>query len=84
LDSQGALMNLVLFADAQNILCAAVHNKVFRWDGADWREIGAAPASFQPSVFEDGVLFLTDGWNMRPARIAVQQINLTLKSRAKH
>jgi TolB-like protein len=70
LDSQGALMNLVLFADAQNILCAAVHNKVFRWDGADWREIGAAPASFQPSVFDDGVLFLTDGWNIRPARIS--------------
>lgn len=70
LDSQGALMNLALFADAQNILCAAVHNKVFRWDGADWREIGAAPASFQPPVFEDGVLFLTDGWNTRPARIS--------------
>jgi hypothetical protein len=70
LDSQGALMNLVLFMDAQNILCAAVHNKVFRWDGADWREVGAAPASFQPSVFEGGVLFLTDGWNMRPARIS--------------
>ena len=70
LDLQGALMNLVLFTDAQNILCAAVHNKVFRWDGADWREIGAAPTSFQPSVFEGGVLFLTDGWNMRPARIS--------------
>ena len=70
LDSQGALMNLVLFTDAQNILCAAVHNKVFRWNGADWREIGAAPTSFQPSVFEGGVLFLTDGWNMCPARIS--------------
>lgn len=70
LDSQGALMNLVLFMDAQNNLCAAVHNKVFRWDGADWREIGAAPASFPPSVYEGGVLFLTDGWNMRPARIS--------------
>jgi hypothetical protein len=70
LDSQGALMNLALFTDSQNVLCAAVHNKVFRWDGADWREIAAAPASFQPSVFEGGVLFLTDGWNMRPARIS--------------
>jgi TolB-like protein len=70
LDSQGALMNLVLFTDAQNFVCAAVHNKVFRWDGADWREIGTALASFQPSVFEGGVLFLTDGWNMRPARIS--------------
>ncbi len=70
LDSQGALMNLALFTDAQNFVCAAVHNKVFRWDGADWREIGSAPASFQPSVFEGGVLFLTDGWNMRPARIS--------------
>jgi hypothetical protein len=70
LDSQGGLGNLALFTDAQNILCAAVHNKVFRWDGADWREIGAAPASFQPSVFDGGVLFLTDGWNTRPARIS--------------
>jgi TolB-like protein len=70
LDSQGALMNLALFMDAQNYLCAAVHNKVFRWDGADWREIGVAPASFPPSVFEGGVFFLTDGWNMRPARIS--------------
>ncbi|MDR3458258.1 MAG: hypothetical protein P4N60_12485 [Verrucomicrobiae bacterium] len=70
LDSQGALMNLALFTDAQNFLCAAVHNKVFRWDGVDWREIGVASASFQPSVFEGGVLFLTDGWNMRPARIS--------------
>ena len=70
LDSQGALMNLALFTDAHNSVCAAVHNKVFRWDGADWREIGAASASFQPTVFEGGVLFLTDGWNMRPARIS--------------
>ena len=70
LDLQGALMNLALFTDAQNNLCAAVHGKVFRWDGADWREIGAASASFQPSVVEGGVLFLTDGWNMSPARIS--------------
>ncbi len=70
LDSQGALMNLALFTDAQNLVCAAVHNKVFRWDGTDWTEIGNAPASFPPSVFEDGALFLTDGWNLRPARIS--------------
>ena len=70
LDSQGALMNLALFTDAQNNLCAAVHNKVFRWDAADWRELGAAPASIPPAVFEGGVLFLTDGWNMSPARIS--------------
>jgi hypothetical protein len=70
LDSQGALMNLALFTDAQNILCAAVHNKVYRWDGADWREFGGAPASYEPSVFEGGILFLTDDWNMRPARIS--------------
>ncbi len=70
LDSQGALKNLALYTDAQNSLCAAVHNKVFRWDGSNWQEIGLAPASFQPSVFEGGVLFLTDGWNMRPARIS--------------
>jgi hypothetical protein len=70
LDSLGTLKNLALFMDAQNFVCAAVHNKVFRWDGADWREIGAAPASFPPSVFERGVLFLTDGWNLRPARIS--------------
>jgi hypothetical protein len=48
LDSQGALFNLALFTDAQNYVCAAVHNKVFRWDGADWREIGSASASFRP------------------------------------
>jgi hypothetical protein len=70
LDSQGTMMNLALFTDAQNNLCAAVHNKVFRWNGADWREIGAAPASFSPLVFKSGVLFLTDGWNTRPARIS--------------
>ena len=66
LDSQGALVNLVLFTDAQKVLCAAVHDKLFRWDGAHWREIGAAPASFEPSVFEDGVLFQTDGWTISP------------------
>ena len=70
LDSQGTLMNLALFTDEQKNLCAAVHNKVFRWDGVDWREIGAAPSSFQPSVFEGGVLFLTDGWNIHPAQIS--------------
>lgn len=69
LDSQGALLNLALFTDAQKNLCAAVHKKVFRWDGADWREIGVASAAFPPSVFEEGVLFLTDGWNISPARI---------------
>ena len=69
LDSLGALMNLALFTDTQNILCAAVHNKVFRWDGADWGEMGEAPASSPPSVFEDGVLFMTDGWNI-PGQIS--------------
>ncbi len=63
LDSQGALRNLALFTDDQNILCAATHNKVYRWDDVDWREIGEAPASSQPLVFEDGVLFMTDGYN---------------------
>jgi TolB-like protein len=77
LDSLGALKNLVLFTDAQNFVCAAVHNKVFRWDGTDWKEIGKAAASFPPSVFEDGVLFLTDGWNMRPARISCLDMGST-------
>ena len=70
LDSLGALVNLALFTDTQNFLYAAVHDKVFRWDGSDWQEIGAASTSFQPFVFEGGVLFLTDGWNLRPARIS--------------
>jgi hypothetical protein len=70
LDSQGALMNLALFADAQQNLCAAVHNKIFRWEGNDWHEIGAAATSFAPAVFAEGVLFPTDGINLRPARIS--------------
>jgi hypothetical protein len=78
LDSLGALRNLALFTDARNSLCAAVHNKVFRWDGTDWREIGVAPVSFQPSVFEGGVLFLTDGWNMRPAQISCLDTGSTM------
>ena len=69
LDSQGALRNLVLFTDARNSLCAAVHNKVFRWDGTNWQEVGAALTSFPPLVFEDGVVFLTDNWNLSPAQI---------------
>ena len=70
LDSQGPLNDLALFTDAQNVLFAAVHNKVFRWDAEDWREIGATAASYQPSVFGGGVLFQTDGWNIQPARIS--------------
>jgi hypothetical protein len=70
LDSHGGLLNLVLFTDAHSNLCAAVHNKVYRWDGADWRELGGVLTSYQPSVFADGVLFMTDNWNIRPARIS--------------
>ena len=70
LDSQGALMNLALFTDAQKNLCAATHNKIFRWEGNDWHEIGAAATSFPPSVFPEGVIFPTDGFNLRPARIS--------------
>ena len=70
LDSQGALMHLALFVDAQKNLCAAVHNKIFRWDGNDWHEISSAATSFTPEVFEAGVIFLTDGFNVRPARIS--------------
>ena len=70
LDSQGALMNLALFTDAQKNLCAAVHNKIFRWDGNDWHEAGAATTSYTPAVFDDGVIFSTDGFNVRPARIS--------------
>ena len=70
LDSQGALINPALFTDAQKNLCAAVHNKIFRWDGNDWHEIGVASTSFMPAVFDDGVIFSTDGFNLRPARIS--------------
>jgi len=70
LDSQGALMRLALFTDAQKNLCAAVHNKIFRWDGNDWHEIGAATTSCAPAVFDNGVIFPTDGFNSRPARIS--------------
>ncbi len=70
LDSQGALMHLALFLDAQKNLCAAAHNQLFRWDGNDWHEIGTAATSFTPAVFEDGVLFFTDGFNVKPARIS--------------
>jgi hypothetical protein len=70
LDSQGALINLALFVDAQKNLCAAVHHKIFRWDGHDWHEIAAAATSFTPAVFDEGVIFPTDGYNLRPARIS--------------
>jgi hypothetical protein len=63
LDSQGGLMNLLLFTDAQSNLCAGVHNKVYRWVGTDWREIGEVPTSTRPSVFDGGILFMTDGRN---------------------
>jgi hypothetical protein len=70
LDSLGALMNLALFTDTQKNLCAAVHNKIFRWDGTDWHEIGAASTSYMPAVFDEGVIFSTDGFNLKPARIS--------------
>ena len=44
---------------------------------SDWTEIDKVLTSFPPSVFEDGVLFLTDGWNLRPARISCLETGST-------
>jgi len=70
LDSQGALINLALFTDTRKSLCAAVHNKIFRWDGGDWHEIGATLTSFTPTVGDEGVIFPTDGFNIKPASLS--------------
>lgn len=78
LDSQGPLRNLALFTDAKHSLYAAVHNKVFRWDGADWQETGSAPASVLPSVSDEGVLLSTDGFNKKPAQISHYDIRSNL------
>ena len=78
LDSQGALVNLTLFVDTQKNLCVAVHNKIFRWEGNDWHEIGSATTSFMPVVFDDGILFSTDGFNARPAQISCFEMQSNL------
>ena len=70
LDSQAQFNNLSLFADAQHNLLAAVNGKAFRWDGLDWRELGGVPLSFPPSVYDGGVIFMADGWNISTAQVS--------------
>ena len=59
-----------LFAGPDDSLRVSTKNKIFAWTGDDWREVCAAPpASFPAAIFEDGVLFLTDGFNL-PGRVS--------------
>jgi len=51
-----------LFAGPDHSLRVSTKNKIFTWTGDDWREVCAAPpASSQPEVFMDGVLFREAG-----------------------
>ena len=51
-----------LFAGPGHSLRVSTKNKIFTWTGDDWREVCAAPpASSQPEVFMDGVLFRQAG-----------------------
>ena len=44
-------------------------DKICDWVCQDWRCSLQPPVSFPPAIFEEGVLFLTDGFNF-PARIS--------------
>jgi hypothetical protein len=53
-----------LFAGPDHSLRVSTKDKIFTWNGNDWREVCAAPpATFPAAIFEDGVLFITDGFN---------------------
>jgi Ca2+-binding EF-hand superfamily protein len=57
LDSLDDLGSPILFSGLNQSLCASVGNKIYSWDGNDWREILTVNISQPPEVFEDGVVF---------------------------
>lgn len=56
-----------LFEGPQHSLRVCAKNRIFTWTSNDWREVCATPpATAAPTISSDGVLFVTDGWNLPP------------------
>jgi Ca2+-binding EF-hand superfamily protein len=57
LDSLGGLGSPILFSGLNHSLCASVGNKIYNWDGNDWRELFALNILRRPEIFEEAVVF---------------------------
>ncbi len=57
LDSLDNFRAVQMFAGPDQSVCASIGQKIYRWDGDDWREILTANASEPPDIFDEAVVF---------------------------